>query len=304
MRPESIDKGRVLLPSSVRSRVPAVRVTRQMGQTARYERIVEIEDRDVELTQQPSEVEVRVLRPQHDEMSAKFPASASVAEVREHFFAAELSQRRRVRLIRQGRVLPDSDVLRDMCISSTSNDENVNITNKMSVTLHASVGAPGSLQQQQQQEPTQPQPADDDETDQDEQVARRLAAQLDMEAQTVLTASPEHEPSSAALVACGFAIGFALGIFGLIWVWAPSVPRKQKIGILLGVIARGVMGMLMTDNKSTSSPSSPSDPPSIPSDTPISGDDRRRAASNESNEIQAVTFARIGSMLHDLLAVW
>ncbi|OEU20144.1 hypothetical protein FRACYDRAFT_236214 [Fragilariopsis cylindrus CCMP1102] len=33
----------------------------------------------------------------------------------------------------------------------------------------------------------------------------------------------------------GFCLGFFVGIIGLVWVWVPTVPHKQKIGILTGI---------------------------------------------------------------------
>ena len=33
----------------------------------------------------------------------------------------------------------------------------------------------------------------------------------------------------------GFCLGFFVGMIGLLWVWVPTVPHKQKIGILCGI---------------------------------------------------------------------
>lgn len=33
----------------------------------------------------------------------------------------------------------------------------------------------------------------------------------------------------------GFFLGFFIGIIGLVWVWMPSIPHKQKLGILTGI---------------------------------------------------------------------
>ena len=36
----------------------------------------------------------------------------------------------------------------------------------------------------------------------------------------------------------GFILGFFVGFIMLFWVWMPSVPHKQKIGIILGISAQ------------------------------------------------------------------
>jgi len=33
----------------------------------------------------------------------------------------------------------------------------------------------------------------------------------------------------------GFCLGFFVGIIGLVWIWIPTVPQKQKLGILAGI---------------------------------------------------------------------
>lgn len=42
----------------------------------------------------------------------------------------------------------------------------------------------------------------------------------------------------------GFCMGFFVGLLMLLWVWIPSVPHKQKLGILAGICAQLALGLL------------------------------------------------------------
>lgn len=42
----------------------------------------------------------------------------------------------------------------------------------------------------------------------------------------------------------GFLLGFFVGFFMLVWVWMPTVPHKQKLGILTGITFQLALGML------------------------------------------------------------
>mmetsp|Transcript_4560 Transcript_4560/g.8430 ORF Transcript_4560/g.8430 Transcript_4560/m.8430 type:complete len:334 (-) Transcript_4560:2640-3641(-) len=46
----------------------------------------------------------------------------------------------------------------------------------------------------------------------------------------------------------GFALGFFVGFVMLVWVWMPTVPHKQKIGILTGISFQLAMNVLRQDN--------------------------------------------------------
>jgi hypothetical protein len=42
----------------------------------------------------------------------------------------------------------------------------------------------------------------------------------------------------------GFFLGFFVGFVMLFWVWMPTVPHKQKLGILTGISFQMALGML------------------------------------------------------------
>ena len=43
---------------------------------------------------------------------------------------------------------------------------------------------------------------------------------------------------------CGFLLGFFVGFFMLVWVWMPTVPHKQKLGILTGITVQLALNLL------------------------------------------------------------
>jgi hypothetical protein len=47
----------------------------------------------------------------------------------------------------------------------------------------------------------------------------------------------------------GFLLGFFVGLVSLVWVWMPTVPHKQKIGILTGISIQLAMNVLRQDNE-------------------------------------------------------
>jgi DUF2407 C-terminal domain len=49
----------------------------------------------------------------------------------------------------------------------------------------------------------------------------------------------------------GFFLGFFVGFFMLVWVWMPTVPHKQKLGILTGISFQLALGMLKQGNSSS-----------------------------------------------------
>lgn len=42
----------------------------------------------------------------------------------------------------------------------------------------------------------------------------------------------------------GFLLGFFVGFLMLVWVWMPSVPHKQKLGILTGISLQLALSLL------------------------------------------------------------
>lgn len=52
----------------------------------------------------------------------------------------------------------------------------------------------------------------------------------------------------------GFVLGFLVGLLMLVWVWMPSVPHKQKLGILTGICFQLALSMLRTSGGVEESP--------------------------------------------------
>jgi uncharacterized membrane protein YccC len=42
----------------------------------------------------------------------------------------------------------------------------------------------------------------------------------------------------------GFMLGLFVGFLMLMWVWMPTIPHKQKLGILTGICLQLALGML------------------------------------------------------------
>jgi DUF2407 C-terminal domain len=42
----------------------------------------------------------------------------------------------------------------------------------------------------------------------------------------------------------GFLLGFFVGLLMLVWVWMPTVPHKQKLGILTGISLQLALSLL------------------------------------------------------------
>jgi len=55
----------------------------------------------------------------------------------------------------------------------------------------------------------------------------------------------------------GFFLGFFVGFVMLFWVWMPTVPHKQKLGILTGISFQMALSMLRSSEKSESSTDNP-----------------------------------------------
>jgi hypothetical protein len=47
----------------------------------------------------------------------------------------------------------------------------------------------------------------------------------------------------------GFLLGFFVGFLMLVWVWMPSVPHKQKLGILTGISLQLAFSLLRVDDE-------------------------------------------------------
>ena len=47
----------------------------------------------------------------------------------------------------------------------------------------------------------------------------------------------------------GFILGFFVGFIMLFWVWIPTVPHKQKLGILTGICFHMAFKMLKDSNE-------------------------------------------------------
>jgi hypothetical protein len=41
----------------------------------------------------------------------------------------------------------------------------------------------------------------------------------------------------------GFFLGFVLGFLSIIWLYSPSLSRKQRLGILLGLLVNGLLAL-------------------------------------------------------------
>jgi hypothetical protein len=52
---------------------------------------------------------------------------------------------------------------------------------------------------------------------------------------TTTSALPRERRGSDKDFVWGFCLGFFVGVIGLVWVWMPTIPHKQKLGILTGI---------------------------------------------------------------------
>mmetsp|Transcript_11650 Transcript_11650/g.16635 ORF Transcript_11650/g.16635 Transcript_11650/m.16635 type:complete len:101 (-) Transcript_11650:3371-3673(-) len=50
----------------------------------------------------------------------------------------------------------------------------------------------------------------------------------------------------------GFLLGFCVGFLMLVWVWMPTVPHKQKLGILTGISLQLALALLKKNDDENS----------------------------------------------------
>jgi len=133
-------------------------------------------------------------------------------QLKQHAFTDELAANKNVRLIFQGKLLSDDRVLTSYGIKTES-------------YVHCAITDP---------RPPEPeaQSADVDLEDQSQDDLSRLPAWMIAEHQMAMMQPREGTGADLLL---GFVMGFVLGVLALLWMWQ-RVPRKQKIGILFGLV--------------------------------------------------------------------
>ena len=52
----------------------------------------------------------------------------------------------------------------------------------------------------------------------------------------------------------GLFLGFLVGFLMLVWVWLPTVPHKQKLGILTGICFQLLLNMMHPDDQGSADP--------------------------------------------------
>ena len=73
------------------------------------------------------------------------------------------------------------------------------------------------------------------------QLQQMRMVQLQYEAAMHADGGPPAGTNSDFLL--GFFLGFVLGFLSIIWLYSPSLSRKQRLGILLGLLVNGLMAL-------------------------------------------------------------
>lgn len=160
----------------------------------------------------------------------------TVLQLKEKYFLAECVEGKTVRLILRGKLLRDDDTLEASGLGEGSfvhcavTRGRGLVVNDPQSENHQAMGAPGGLR----------------EFD-DAQVPRWL----------LHGQGPRQGTNGDFML--GFVMGFFLGILTLIWVWQRSVPRRQKVGILLGMSCNFLFS-IMTSNPEQAQGNQPQSP--------------------------------------------
>lgn len=148
----------------------------------------------------------------------------TVAQLKDAAFPAEMAAGKNVRLIYNGRVMPAEDTLTSLGVES-------------GCFLHFSVadkiGRSGTNASGLQRS---------DEDGGDVHGDAYLAwqqYQLNQDEQAMNFETPEGTTGDLAL---GFFIGFFIGIFAVFWIMQRRVPRRQKAGIIFGIMGNFIWG--------------------------------------------------------------
>mmetsp|Transcript_17126 Transcript_17126/g.28367 ORF Transcript_17126/g.28367 Transcript_17126/m.28367 type:complete len:219 (-) Transcript_17126:433-1089(-) len=149
--------------------------------------------------------------------------SWTLANLKEAFFDAEVKQGKNIRIISQGKLLQDASTLeavglRDGAFLHVSICERNNgMVNNPADERHAASQSQFTL-------------------DHEEQIPQWL-----VQARFV------REGNNGDFI-LGFIMGFFLGVLTLIWVWQRAVPRRQKLGIMLGFGFNLLLGFVQVAN--------------------------------------------------------
>lgn len=74
----------------------------------------------------------------------------------------------------------------------------------------------------------------------------------------LLTGNMPRQGSNGDFV-LGFIMGFFIGVLTLIWVWQRSVPRRQKFGIILGILCNMLVSVMQAPVHQSNGGSTPND---------------------------------------------
>ncbi|CEO99552.1 Ubiquitin-like domain-containing protein [Plasmodiophora brassicae] len=186
-----------------------------------------VPDRDVELGDACT---VTLLHGANPKRTLTVPRGTTVAQLKAMAFPEE-SATHRVRFIHCGKLLDNDDEVLERCGLDRSPFLHVAISNK-------AAGGPAPVETTTV--------VDDDETM--EEADRRLAILLSERDDAVIEMD-EYDPHMLVSregdhsdFIWGFIFGSCLGYISVIWLWQPNVPRRQKLGILSGILVFLLMG--------------------------------------------------------------
>mmetsp|Transcript_6037 Transcript_6037/g.14578 ORF Transcript_6037/g.14578 Transcript_6037/m.14578 type:complete len:212 (+) Transcript_6037:221-856(+) len=162
------------------------------------------------------------------------PASPSwtVRQFKEKYFPKEVKEEKRIRIIFQGKLLQDEPTLESLGIADHA-------------FLHVSIceNSPGIVNNPE-----------------DENHNANLGGYGDLNDAEIppwlLQAHFARQGSNGDFV-LGFIMGFFLGVLTLIWVWQRAVPRRQKLGIMLGFGCNLLLSFIQVANQHHPAPGHP-----------------------------------------------
>ncbi len=167
--------------------------------------------------------------------------SWTIEKLKNYAFPSERKANMNVRLIRAGRLLHDGQTLKECNIEEGS-------------FVHCAITENRSLVFGERNE--------DAGANSGELVNSNGGEVEDVQVPQWLLQGHMQRNGSSGDFLLGFVMGFFLGILTLIWVWQPSVPRRQKVGILAGMACNLVFSILSPNNNTHKQPDSGGSSPS------------------------------------------
>jgi len=176
-------------------------------------------------------IRVRFLQVGQPVVESTVDPNWSILDVKQRVFSEQFEAGKNIRIIYSGRILNDVESLTMIGVKSNS---------FMHVAINDRV-APNPA--------SAPEAENNSERDGDEQAGVANDPELAQFQEADFVISNEGTMGDFVM---GFALGAIIGMMMLLWVWQPRISRKQKVGILMGVLAHYFLANMNSEDTSGS----------------------------------------------------